>query len=471
MAEAVLQCLGGARTVTGSRHLVHYAGRKTMLDCGLFQGHRQESIERNRHLPILPDAVVLSHAHIDHSGALPAIVKDGFRGPIHATAATRDLCAAMLADSAMLAANDARHLNRRRAAGERPIEPIYDEADVERAMSLFVTHPYGEAFEVSRGQRATFREAGHILGSAGILLELDGGPTVYFTGDLGRRAYPILKDPEPLPDADVVLSECTYGMRDHEPLEEAEGVLRAVFARAAEEGGRVLVPAFSVGRTQNLIYACERLRRAGALPSLEVFVDSPLAAKATEAFERHPDCHDKEVRAFVRAGGDPFTPEGVRFLSSVEESKALNDRRGPFVVIAGSGMCEGGRIVHHLAHGLEDPRNTVLMVGWSAPDTLGRRLLDGEKRVRVLGQWREVKAQVARIGALSAHAGRSELLAFLAPARERRSEIHLVHGDEATALAFADALREAGHERVGVPEAYATYPLAPRLARGRARAG
>jgi metallo-beta-lactamase family protein len=462
MASILLQCLGAARTVTGSRHLLQLGSRRVMLDCGLFQGPRRESIERNRHIPVRPDAVVLSHAHIDHSGALPSLVRGGFDGPIYATSATRDLCAAMLADCAHIAVGDARHLNRHREEGERPIEPIYEQKDVERALRLFRTHEYGRPFEVVPGLRATFRDAGHILGSAGALLEPDDGPSVYFTGDLGRHVYPILKDPEPLPDADVVLSECTYGTRDHEPAESAEGVLEEVLRRALERKAKVFVPAFSVGRTQNLIYGYERLRQRGLLPDIPIFVDSPLAAKATEAFAAHPECHDRETQAFVRGGGDPFYPEGVRYLSSVEESKALNDAPGPFVVIAGSGMCEGGRIVHHLVHGAGREDNCVLMVGWCAPNTLGRRLLDGEKRVRMFGRWQDVRARVVSVRAFSAHAGRSELLEFLAPARERKSAIHLVHGDEETALAFAETLRAAGHERVNVPETYATYALEQR---------
>ncbi len=279
-----------------------------MLDCGLFQGPRRESIERNRHIPVQPDAVVLSHAHIDHSGALPTLVRGGFRGTIHATAATLSLCKAMLVDCAHIAVGDARHLNKHLPEGQRPIEPIYTEEDVERTLELFQTHEYGKPFEAAPGVQATFRDAGHILGSAGVLLDLDGGLRAYFTGDLGRRLYPILRDPEPLPEVDVVLSECTYGTRDHEPAEAAEELLAEILERAIRDGGRVLVPAFSVGRTQNLIYGYERLRRAGRLPEIPIFVDSPLAEKATEAFAAHPECYDKELNAFMRAGGRPFYP-------------------------------------------------------------------------------------------------------------------------------------------------------------------
>ena len=289
-----------ARTVTGSRHLITVDGFSFLLDCGLFQGPRKESRERNRNVGVMPDAVVLSHAHIDHSGALPTLARDGYRGPIHATPATKDLCHAMLADCARINEADARHLNKRRDKGQDPIEPIYTEEDAEKAIGLFDTHAYDKRFEVGPGIHATFRDAGHILGSAGVLVEIDDGPTIYFTGDLGRRMYPILRDPVPLPDADVVLSECTYGEREHEPVDLAEDKLRDVLERAIERRGKVFIPAFSVGRTQNLIYALAQLRQRGAIPEMPVFVDSPLAEKATKAFADHPECYDEEIKELPR---------------------------------------------------------------------------------------------------------------------------------------------------------------------------
>lgn len=465
MTQTILRSFGAARTVTGSRHLLRTPALSVLLDCGLFQGPRRESNERNRHVGVEPDAVLLSHAHIDHSGALPTLVRDGFRGPIHATSATRDLCAAMLADCAKINEADARHLNKRRAEGERKIEPIYTKADVERAMGLFVTHPYGKPFEVGPGMTATYRDAGHILGSAGILVEIEGGPTVYFTGDLGRRMYPILRDPEPLPDADVVLSECTYGTRDHEPVDLAEDKLRAVLDQAVERRGKLFIPAFSVGRTQNLIYALAQLRARNAVPEIPVYVDSPLAEKATRVFSSHPECFDAELNAFLDEGGRPFYPPWVRYTANRKESIALNAMRGPFIVIAGSGMCEGGRITHHLKHGLADANNTVLFVGWCAPGTLGRRIVEKEPEVRVLGRTVKVRATIASLRAYSAHADRTGLLEFLQPARERGSSIFLVHGDEDTALSFAETLRHEGHRDVVVPETYAAYPLARRGSR------
>jgi metallo-beta-lactamase family protein len=459
-----LTCFGAARTVTGSRHVLDVGGRRLLLDCGLFQGRRQESDARNRRIetggPV--DAVLLSHAHIDHSGGLPSLVREGYRGPVYATPATADLCEPMLLDSARLAEADAGHLNRHRAPGLPRIQPVQTVEDAVRVLHRFRPVPYGRPFEPVPGVRATFREAGHILGSAGVLVEPREGASVYFTGDLGRRLYPILRDPDPVPDADAVVCEATYGNRDHEPLADAEAKIRAVIERARAERGKVFVPAFSVGRTQNLVYAFARRRAGGALPPIPVYVDSPLSAEATRAFAAHPECFDDELKAFIRAGGDPFYPAGVTYVESVEASKALNGRPGPFLVIAASGMCEGGRILHHLLHGLDDPRNTVLFVGWAAPNTLARKLIDGATKVRVLDHEVEVRARVEQVGALSAHADRREIREFLDPARRRGSSIHLVHGDEEACLALAETLRAAGHRDVHVPELAVAYALSPR---------
>jgi len=465
MGDVQLSCHGAARTVTGSRHLITTPSARVLLDCGMFQGRRSESNERNRHVGLMPDAVILSHAHVDHSGALPSLVRDGYRGRIHTTPATRDLCDAMLHDCARINEADARHLNKRREPGQRPIEPVYTEEDVDRAVDRFVMHEYGERFEVADGIHATFRDAGHILGSAGVLLEIGDGPTVYFTGDLGRRMYPILRDPAPLPDADVVLSECTYGAREHEPVDLAENKLRAILQRAIDRGGKVFIPAFSVGRTQNLVYALAKMCKAGTIPELPVVVDSPLASKATEVFAAHRECFDKEILEFLAGGGRPFYPRWLRYTADRRESMALNDARGPMVILAGSGMCEGGRILHHLLHGVDDEDNTVLFVGWCAPYTLGRRIVEKEPQVRILGRSVPVRAHVASLRAYSAHADRAGLLEFLAPARDRDSRLFLVHGDEDTALSFAQTLRDAGHADVTVPETYAPYTLRARSPR------
>ena len=464
MGRVILQSFGASRTVTGSRHLLHTAEMKVLLDCGLFQGRRAESTERNRHVPVDPDAVVLSHAHIDHCGALPSLVRDGYRGPIHATAATADLCEAMLYDVAKINESDARHLNKHRQPGQREIKPIYTSKDVDQTLKLFRDHEYDETFEVGPGVTATFQDAGHIIGSAGALLEIDDELRVYFTGDVGRRMYPILRDPVAIPDADVIMSECTYGTRDHPPAEIAQGQLADEIRRVAETGGKLFIPAFSVGRTQNLVWAIAHEWHAGRIPRIPVYVDSPLAEKATDVIVRHPECYDQELEDFMYSGGRPFFPKGVKYVESRQESMSLNGKKGPFVVIAGSGMCEGGRIVHHLKHNLRDEQNTVLFVGWCAPYTLGRRILEGNTPVRIHGRRIHVNARIRKINAYSAHAGKSDLLEFLSPAKEMGASIYLVHGDEDTALAFADTLREDGHHSVTVPETYAKYELVPRMA-------
>ena len=471
MTEVILQSYGASRTVTGSRHMIQIGARRVLLDCGLFQGSRREANERNRHLPVRPDAVILSHAHIDHSGAIPALVRGGYRGPIFATPPTEELSSAMLRDVARIQASDARHLNKRRRKGQPRVRPLYQEEDVRRTLKQFVGVPYDKTFEVFPGVTASFQDAGHIIGSAGVRLVIEGGPSIYFTGDVGRRLYPILRDPVPAPDVDVLISECTYGTRDHPPADGAEDDLRRALLRAVKKRGKVLIPAFSVGRTQNLLYAIARMWQADVLPRFPVFVDSPLAEKATRVYRSHRECYDAETVQFMAEGGRPFTPPGVHYVENRDESKALNDRDGPFAVIAGSGMCEGGRIVHHLMHNLHDPSTTVLIVGWCAPHTLGRRLLEGDSPVRVMGQWRDVRAKVARINAYSAHAGRSDLVRFLDPGKDMEADVFLVHGEEETCLSFAKVLEARGHRPVTVPETYALYPLIARSARKTATVG
>ena len=461
MVPTFLKSFGAARTVTGSRHLITAGKQSVLLDCGLFQGRRDESRERNRHIPVSPDVVVLSHAHIDHCGALPSLVRDGFRGTIHATQATLDLCKAMLADVAKINEADARYANRKRPRGAPKIEPIYTSEDVKRTLKLFEGHPYEREFEVLPGITAIYRDAGHIIGSAGVKLDIAQGPSIYFTGDIGRKMYPILQDPKPLPECDVVISECTYGLRDHEPSELSGERLRNEIRRCFQQRGKLFIPAFSVGRVQNLVYAISQDWDNGELPRIPVYVDSPLAQKATKVIANHPECFDKEVMSFFAEGGKPFFPEGVTYVEKAKQSKELNAKEGPFVVIAGSGMAEGGRIVHHLKHGLGDPRNTVLFVGWCAPHTLGRRLIEG-RPVKIFGQPVSVRARVEKLNAYSAHAGRQDLLDFLAPAKAFDAQIHLVHGDEDTALGFQHNLVAEGHRRVNVPECYAPYELAPR---------
>jgi metallo-beta-lactamase family protein len=377
---------GATRTVTGSMHQVSAGGKIILLDCGLFQGHRAESFRRNRDFPFRVkdiDAVILSHAHIDHCGNLPNLVRRGFRGPIYCTPATRALAAVMLGDAAKIQEEDAAYLNRHREKDEPKIEPLYDERDVYRTLHRLQAVGYGARVAVGKGMEAQFADAGHLLGSAMISLHIDspaGERRLTFTGDLGRPGLPILRNPEPVPQCDLLISESTYGGHTHEPVDETAERLGEVVRRTADRGGKVVIPAFAVGRTQTVIYFLHQLISAGKLPDIPIFVDSPMAARATEVFQAHPECFNDETLALLAAQPDLFGGRRIRFVESVHESVELNGRMGSFVIIAASGMCENGRILHHLKHNLSDPRNTVLITGYQAADprsTAGRAAIGG----------------------------------------------------------------------------------------------
>jgi metallo-beta-lactamase family protein len=449
---------GAARDVTGSRHLLGLGAEHILMDCGLVQGKRAEANRANRELPFKAgavSAVLLSHAHMDHSGNLPSLVARGFKGKIHCTKATAALAAVMLKDSAHIQERDAEWLNRKRKRGEALVEPLYDLADVERTLKLLEPHPYRKPFAVRPGVTATFRDAGHILGSAFIetVIERGGGQRLRltFSGDLGRRFLPILKDPEQPEAADVLIMESTYGDRFHADIRSAEEQLGAIVGRTAARGGKVIIPAFSVGRSQEVIYELHRLITAGQIPDLPIYIDSPLTAKVSQVFAAHEECFDAETWAVISAGGDPFGFSRMRYVESVEESKRLNNHRGPCVIISASGMCEAGRVLHHLANSVEDARNTVLIVGYQAGHTLGRRLEEGAKQVRILGEEYQVAAEVVALHAYSAHADRLDLLRFYEGMREKPGRIFLVHGEERQSEALAVALREKGAPEVKVP--------------------
>ncbi len=454
-----LQFFGAARSVTGSMHLVRVNGSAVLLDCGLFQGRRAESFERNRTFPFDPasiDAVILSHAHIDHAGNLPNLVRHGFRGPIYATGATRDLCNVMLYDSAYLQERDVEYVNKRnRARGEPQVEPLYTSADVEETIDQMVGVGYRQPLTVANGVVARFLDAGHILGSAVVRLDIEqNGKTLRlgFTGDLGRKNMPILRDPQPMGDVDILISESTYGGKVHDPAAGMKSSLGEVVRRTVERGGKVIVPAFSVGRTQELVYTLFQLFDEQALPSIPVFVDSPLAVNATDVFRMHPECFDREMLAYIHQNEDPFGFQRLTYVRSVDESKALNDRAEPCVIIAASGMCEGGRILHHLANNIGNPKNTVLVVGYMAEHTLGRRLVERQPEVRIFGDPFPLKAEVAVLNSFSAHAGHDELVAYASavdPGQLR--EVFLVHGELERAEKLAAALAEKGIRRVTIP--------------------
>ena len=456
-----IQFFGAARTVTGSMHLLRVNGKRVLLDCGMFQGKRADTAERNRNFPFDPstiDAVVLSHAHIDHAGNLPNLVKHGFSGPIYCTPATADLCRIMLMDSAHIQEKDVEFVNKRRARKHLPpVEPLYDTDDVPPMLELLTEIPYRTSFEVLDGLSATYFDAGHILGSASVhLVAQEQGKKPFhlgFSGDVGRPNLPILKDPEFMGNVSALLCESTYGGKFHAPAEESTKKLLDVVKRTVDRGGKVIVPAFSVGRTQDLVYELNNLKNAGLLPNIPVYVDSPLSLKATEIFRKHPECFDDETNEILKSDNDVFGFERLHYIREAEESKALNEKTEPCMIIAASGMCEAGRIVHHLANSIENPKNTVMMVGYQAEHTLGRKIVERNPEVPIFGEVKQLKCEVAVMNSFSAHADQNELLGFLEPMdRSMLKNIFLVHGEIDRQQAFAAALTEKKYQRVDIPE-------------------
>ena len=450
---------GAAREVTGSCHILEVGGRTILLDCGMFQGRRAETRARNAALPIEVeriDAVVLSHAHIDHSGRLPLLVRHGYQNPIYCTAATRDLAAVMLADSAHIQEKDAEFLARREKSAAAP---LYSMRDAAVAAERMVGMPYDTSFDVVPGVRATFTDAGHILGSASVVLDCVEGSErrrIVFSGDIGRAGLPIIRDPNPpTGGADVVILESTYGNRDHPSVEGAREMLARIIAETAARGGKILVPAFAVGRTQELVYDLHTLAREGRIPEIPIFIDSPLAIDATTVFAMHPEIFDTS-EDLVQKVQDLFHFSLARYTRDASESKALNTQHGPMVIIAASGMCEAGRILHHLAHNASDPRTTILIVGFQAEHTLGRRIVDRAPIIRVFGDEIPLKARVEMLAGYSAHGDRKELQHWLDRVRDGGGgspppAVHLVHGEPEAQDAFAIQLRDAGYPSVHIP--------------------
>ena len=458
---------GAAREVTGSCHILEVGGRTVLLDCGMFQGRRVETRARNAVLPIEVeriDGVVLSHAHIDHSGRLPLLTRHGYRKPIFCTSATRDLAAVMLADSAHIQEKDAEFLARRQKAAA---EPLYGMRDATVATERMVGMPYDTSFDVVPGVRAMFTDAGHILGSASVVLDCVEGTErrrIVFSGDIGRAGLPIIRDPNPpTGGADVVLLESTYGNRDHPSVEGAREMLARIITETAARGGKILVPAFSVGRTQELVYDLHVLAREGKIPEIPIYIDSPLAIDATTVFAMHPEVFDK-TEDLVQKVQDLFHFPLVRYTRDASESKALNAQHGPMVIIAASGMCEAGRILHHLAHNASDPRTTILIVGFQAEHTLGRRIVDKAPVIRVFGDEMPLKARVEMLAGYSAHADRGELQSWLDRVRDGGTNrtapsVHLVHGEAESQDAFAAQLQAAGYSSVHIPQQHETIVL------------
>jgi metallo-beta-lactamase family protein len=456
-----IQFWGAARTVTGSMHLLTINGKRLLLDCGLFQGKRAIANERNSQLPFDAksiDACVLSHAHMDHAGTLPVLTKSGFDGPIYCTSASRDLASVMLRDSAHIQESDARYLNKRNAERGQPfIKPIYTEADVVKCLQHFVAYEYHRAFEPLPGVRVTFRDAGHILGSAEVIVDFEENKKkrrLVFTGDLGRRHLPILRDPEDVDRADILITEGTYGGRFHDPIEDTRNQLAQLIVDAYERQGVLIIPAFAVGRTQDLVYDMQLLVAENRIPDIPVYVDSPLATNVTEIFRLHPECYDEEILEYINTDpdGNAFGWPRLRYVRSADESKALNDSQQTCVIIAASGMCEAGRVLHHLKHHIGDSRATVLFVGYQAENTLGRKILDGNEVVKIFGDEYDVRARIKRLGGYSGHGDHNDLVGFAHNMVRKPAQTFIVHAEMESAEKLQIALRGIGLKDVAIPD-------------------
>jgi metallo-beta-lactamase family protein len=441
--------LGATRTTTGSMYLLEVNGRRLLLECGLFQGHRDESIQRNCCFPFDPrqiDAVVLSHAHIDHAGNLPNLVKQGYAGPIHCTPATRDLCGIMLVDSAHIQTDDATFVSKKRARHKMPpVEPLYAIADAEKAVRQFVAADYDRPFEPVDGVTVTFRDAGHILGAAQVVLDVREGERKFrwlFSGDIGRGGDEILRDPEPVENVDYLQIESTYGGREHAVRQDADAEVCRLVSAALQKKGKVIIPAFSVGRTQQIVYVLHQLTLSGCLPRVPIFVDSPLSVNATEIYRKHTECFNDRIARFLRENANPFGMENLTYIREAEASKKLNDLKEPVIIISASGMCEAGRIRHHLKNNLGDAKNLVLFIGYCAEHTLGAQIRAGQSPVNIFGEPHAVRAQIASLDTYSGHADRNELKRYVEKITGDLKKICCIHGEASQCLAHAETLRQ-----------------------------
>ncbi len=451
---------GANRTTTGSRHLLEINGRRVLMECGMYQGRREESLMRNNEFPFdatRVEVLLLSHAHIDHSGVIPVFYKAGFRGKIFCTDATADLCRIMLMDSAHIQEQDAAFVTKKNAKkGLPPVAPLYTQLETAAALEHLQPVAYNRPVPVIDGLTATWLDAGHMLGSAMIVLDVEEGKKklrLAFSGDLGRGHSDILRDPDHPRDVDVLMTESTYGNREHEPLTDVNDKVCAIVNSAVERNGKVIIPSFAVGRTQQLLYTLYQLTQSRCIPALPIYVDSPLSLQATEVFRRHPECFNKSFYDAMHGSQNPFSMTGINYVQSVEDSIALNDVRKPCVIISASGMAEAGRIRHHLRNNIENARNTILIVGWCAPHTLGSHIASGHKEVNIFGEPYKVNARVETINAFSGHADKNELREWVSEITGPLKNIVIVHGEEEAAQTFAGTLRaDRPQATVTVPE-------------------
>lgn len=440
-------------------HIIESNGKGILIDCGFFQGRREESNRRNRNFPFDPksvERVVLSHAHIDHSGNLPGLVKQGYQNSIYSTFATRDLCVTMLKDSAYIQGKDAEYLNKKKEReGLPPIEPLYDTDDVEKALSLFRGIGYRKGFFVSADIKLTFHDAGHILGSALSIFDIrENGKNLRlaYIVDLGRKNLPILRNPDMVKDIHFMIIESTYGNRLHEDISGTEEKLARVVNETIQAGGKIIIPAFSLGRTQELVYCLNKLQSQKKIPPIKIFVDSPLAVNVTEIFRLHPECFDKETNQMIALDENPFGWGNITYIRDVEKSKKLNKLDEPCIIISASGMCEAGRILHHLKNNIEDSKNTILVVGFMANHTLGRRIVQRQEKVRIFGDQYRLKARVEVFDEFSAHADRNELLEYVNNTKDSLEGVFVVHGEEEQSQALAEGIKDLGIQNVLIPD-------------------
>ncbi len=459
--------LGAAGEVTGSQHLIETDTLRLLLDCGFFQGRRVESYAKNSQFKCDPgklDGVILSHAHIDHAGNLPGLFRAGFRKPIFSTAATADVAAIMLADSAKIQTEDARYMAKRLKGSHPPVEPLYDQKHVDGVVKLFEPLDYHEWHELSPMLRVRLSDAGHILGSAIVEMDIEDKGSrkrVVFTGDLGRRGMPLLRNPQPVPGCDVLISECTYGSRVHPPPGDLKSALLRIVTETSIRGGRVIIPAFSLGRTQQIVYFLNEFYEAGVMPEIPVYVDSPLSTRITSVYSRHQEVLNMNAQKLMSLDDDLFEFPYLTYIRSNRESASLNYRKGPFVVIAASGMCENGRVRHHLKHAVADDRNTVLIVGYQAQNTLGRKIVERQERVRIFDRDYPLRAQVEVVNGLSAHADVEDLKWWYEQMASQTGigQAFLVHGERDSAEALASVLNDYCDEDVIIPDLYESYEV------------